>query len=124
MPNIVLIDDTQKNLTELHDATIAHLAGRDLEVRTWLPSADDGNAEEGFGQHVDGDTVLVVSRVTECLVYSAASMLLRSASAAAQSFDSKPMAVLVPTKSAPFGKQYVRKIPLYVLRRREATAKR
>lgn len=61
MPNIVLIDDIQKNLTELHDATTARLAGRNLEVRTWLPSADDGNAEEGFSKHVDGDTVLVVT---------------------------------------------------------------
>lgn len=61
MPNIVLIDDIQKNLTELYEAIVAGLAGRDLEVRTWLPSADDGNAEEAFAQHVDGDTILVVT---------------------------------------------------------------
>jgi hypothetical protein len=45
---------------------------------------------------------------TTCL-YSAASMLLRSASAAAHSFDSNPMAVLVPTKSASFGQQVIGK---------------
>lgn len=61
MPNIVLIDDIQKNLTELHDAIVVSLAGRDLEVRTWLPSADDGNAEKSFVRQVDGDTVLVVT---------------------------------------------------------------
>jgi hypothetical protein len=61
MPNIVLIDDVQKNLTELYDAIVAGLAVRALEVRTWLPSSDDGNAEERFAQHVDGDTILVVT---------------------------------------------------------------
>jgi hypothetical protein len=61
MPNIVLIDDIQKTLTELHDATVARLAGRNLEVRTWLPSANEGNAEDSFAQHVDNDTVLVVT---------------------------------------------------------------
>ena len=58
MPNIVLIDDIDKHLAELRDAVSAHLAGRDLEVRTWLTSTGDGNAEEAFERQVDGDTVI------------------------------------------------------------------
>lgn len=61
MPNIVLIDDVENNLVELRDAIAASTAGRELEVRTWLPSADDASAEESFDQHVDGNTVLVVT---------------------------------------------------------------
>lgn len=61
MPNIVLIDDVQKNLDELAVALREAFGQRDIELRTWLPSTDSQSAEESFNSYVNGDTVLVVT---------------------------------------------------------------
>jgi hypothetical protein len=37
MPNILLIDDVEKNLTELQEALTRRLANDQLQVNIWLP---------------------------------------------------------------------------------------
>jgi hypothetical protein len=61
MTNIVLIDDTQEQLTELLQALRVLLSPEQVEVRTWNPTAGDKSPKQAFDDIVDTNTVLVVT---------------------------------------------------------------
>jgi hypothetical protein len=66
MPNILLIDDIEKNLNELQEALIKRLADDQLQVKVWLPEEREmaiagGGAREIFRNQLDAETLFVVT---------------------------------------------------------------
>ena len=61
MPNLLLIDDNAVNLESLRRRLAALMPGDEVEIRTWVPTDDDGFPAEAFDARVDERTALVIT---------------------------------------------------------------
>lgn len=61
MASILLIDDDSNLLDELVAELSARLANGEAEIRKWVPTKDEVDAQSSFNQRIDPDTLLVVT---------------------------------------------------------------
>lgn len=59
-PSLVLIDDNEEKLNELHHALQMHMSEDDVGIKAWKPT-DGEDPFQKFNELVDDDTVLVVT---------------------------------------------------------------
>ena len=60
-PSLLLIDDNAQNLEALLGRLAALMDPEEVEIRTWVPTEDDGPPAEAFAARVDEDTALVIT---------------------------------------------------------------
>ena len=60
-PSLLLIDDNKHNLEALRARLAALLDPDEAELRTWVPSENDGPPAEAFDAQVDENTALVIT---------------------------------------------------------------
>lgn len=60
-PNLLLIDDNAENLESLRGRLAALMPPAEVEIRTWVPTDDDGPPAEAFAARVDDHTALVIT---------------------------------------------------------------
>jgi hypothetical protein len=60
-PNLLLIDDNAESLESLRQRLAALVPGEEVEIRTWVPTEDDGPPAEAFEARVDDRTALVIT---------------------------------------------------------------
>ena len=60
-PNLLLIDDNAENLEALRQRLATLMPAEEAEIRTWVPTEDDGPLSEAFEARVDERTALVIT---------------------------------------------------------------
>lgn len=60
-PNLLLIDDNAENLESLRQRLEVLMSTEEVEIRTWVPTEDDGPPANAFEAHVDNRTALVIT---------------------------------------------------------------
>ena len=60
-PNLLLIDDNAENLESLRQRLAVLMPAEEVEIRTWVPTEDDGPPAEAFEARVDDRTALVIT---------------------------------------------------------------
>lgn len=61
MPNLLLIDDNAVNLEALRQRLAVLMPSDEVEIRTWVPTEDDGPPAEAFEARIDEQTALVIT---------------------------------------------------------------
>lgn len=61
VPNLLLIDDVAHNLEALRQRLAGLMSADEVEIRTWVPTDDDGPPAEAFEARVDEQTALVIT---------------------------------------------------------------
>lgn len=59
--NLLLIDDKKDNLDSLHARLSTLISAEDAEIKTWVPTEDDGPSAEAFKNQVNDQTALVIT---------------------------------------------------------------
>lgn len=61
VPNLLLIDDVADNLEALRQRLAALMPAEEVEIRTWVPTENDGPPAEAFDARIDAQTALVIT---------------------------------------------------------------
>lgn len=60
-PNLLLIDDNAENLKSLHERLATLMPAEEAEIKTWVPTENDGPSAEAFKAQINRQTALVIT---------------------------------------------------------------